>query len=162
MKRNLMSLVGRTITLAMFTAIAAGACFGQANKGGGRLTGTWDAVVTLRNCATGDELNTFASIGTFNLGGTFIGSTSGLPQASRTPEHGVWRHVSDNTYIFMFKSFNFDAAGNAVSYGVVTHELILDSSSDNYTSAGIAQIFLMNGTQIAQGCSDAIGTRFGF
>lgn len=160
MKPNLVKFIGRTVTFAMFTLLATAASFAQANYGGGRLAGTWDAVVTIRNCTTGEAINTFASIANFNWGGTFIGSTSGRPQASRTPEHGVWRHVSGNTYIFKFKSFDFDQAGNPVSYGILTHTVELNETADAYTSAGSVRIFLMNGTQIAQGCSDAIGTRF--
>jgi hypothetical protein len=140
--------------------VAAVSIFGQNSKGGGRLVGTWDAVVTIRNCATGAPINTFASIASFNQGGTSIGSTSGIPQSLRTPEHGVWRHVSGNTYTFKFKSFGFDASGNAVSYAIVSHDLQLNEAADAYTSAGTARFYLLNGTQVGQGCSDAVGTRF--
>lgn len=163
MERNLAKFIGRTITFALFTAIASTACFAQANYGGGRLEGTWDAVVTITDCETGKPLEDrkpFASIANFNRGGTFLGSTSGRPQASRTPEHGVWRHVSGNTYIFKFKSYDFDQTGNPVGYGILTHTIELNETADAYTSSGSVRIFLMDGTQVAQGCSDAVGTRF--
>ncbi|MEP6704497.1 MAG: hypothetical protein ABJB34_06810, partial [Acidobacteriota bacterium] len=89
-------------------------------------------------------------------------STSGLPQASRTPEHGIWRHVSGNSYMFKIKSFNFNAMGQPVSYAIVAHTLDLDSTADTYYSEGTASFFLMNGTQVGQGCSDANGTRMSF
>lgn len=158
MESKLTNWFARVTAVACFMVAAAGAC--SAQEGGGRLAGTWDAVVTIRNCATGDAITSFASIGTFNAGGTFIGSTSGRPQSSRTPEHGVWRHLYGDTYIMKFKSFDFDATGNPISYGVVTHEIQLSQKADTYTSSGIAQFFLMNGTQVGQGCSDAVGTRF--
>ena len=136
-------------------------CAAQNDMGGGRLAGVWDAVVTIRNCETGAPIGQpFASIANFNKGGTYLGSTSGRPQASRTPEHGVWAHISGRTYRFKFKSFDFNAAGVAVSYGIVTHDIELDESGDTYTSTGGVKVYLMNGTQIAQGCSDAVGTRF--
>ncbi len=151
--------------LRWFTAVAiitttASLTYAQQNTGGGRLSGTWDANVTIRNCATGDAIRSFASIGTFIDGGTFIGSTSGLAQALRTPEHGVWRHVNSNLYLMRFKTFNFDAAGNAVGYQVVTHSLSLNKQADEYFSEGTVQFYMLDGTPTMQGCSDAAGTRF--
>ena len=152
----------RAAMMPMLAVIFGAACYAQDRAGGaGRLVGTWDAQVTLRDCATGNPIRTFASIASFNQGGTTIGSTSGMPQSSRTPEHGVWSHVKGNRYMFKFKSFNFDSAGAAISYAIVTHGIELDETANNYLSSGTAQFFLMNGTQVGQGCSDAIGTRFG-
>jgi hypothetical protein len=152
----------RAAMMPMLAVIFSIGCYAQ-ERGSGRLVGTWDAQVTARDCATGNPTRpTFASIASFNQGGTTIGSTSGMPQAARTPEHGIWRHLGSNRYLFRFKSFNFDPTGAAVSYVIVTHEIELDDSAKNYFSHGTAQFFLMNGTKIAEGCSDAIGTRFEF
>ena len=161
MKINVNNLTNRLVMLVVVGIVVTGTLIGQDGKGG-RIVGTWDAVVTIRDCNSGAALNTFASIASFNQGGTTIGSTSGIPQALRTPEHGIWRHISGHSYQFSFKSFNFNAAGVATGYSIVTHDLELDRGGDTYTSSGIAQFYLMNGTQVGQGCSDAIGTRFGF
>ena len=150
----------RMILVATFISAAAALGCAQENRGGGRLAGTWDAAVTIRNCATGDPIRTFASIGTFDDGGTFIGSTSGLAQASRTPEHGVWRHVGRNVYQMRFKTFNFDPAGVAINYSVVTHTVTLNEDATEYYSEGGVQFYPMDGTPVMQGCSDAVGTRF--
>jgi uncharacterized protein YfiM (DUF2279 family) len=160
MKSIQQSYLLRAAMMPMLAAVFTIACYSQDSKGGGRLVGTWDAAVTIRNCVTGDAVNTFASIASFNQGGTTIGSTSGMPQSARTPEHGVWRHVRGNLYTFKFKSFNFDPAGVSTGYGIVEHRIELDETGNNYISYGTARFFLMNGTQVAQGCSDAIGTRF--
>ena len=145
------------VTASVFATLG---CMAQNDMGGGRLAGTWEAQVTIRDCASGAAITSFPSIANFNKGGTYLGSTAGRPQSSRTPEHGVWAHISGNTYRFKFKSYDFNAAGVAVSYGVVTHDIELDESGDTYTSSGGVKVYLMNGTQIAQGCSDAVGTRF--
>ena len=146
------------MAVAVITTTATLAC-AQENRGGPRLAGTWDANVTIRNCATGDVIRTFASIGTFNEGGTFIGSTSGLAQASRTPEHGLWKHVGRNTYMMRFKTFNFDPAGVAINYQIVTHTLELAQDANTYFSEGSVQFYLLDGTPVMQGCSEADGTR---
>src|SRR3990172_8855209 len=92
---------------AMFTP-----AWGSGQGGGGRLEGTWDVEVTIRNCQTGAEIRSFASVTTFMFGGTTLDSTSGTPQAQRTPGQGVWSHVSSDTYRFSFKTFSLDAGGN--------------------------------------------------
>jgi len=162
MKNNLVKMIARTFVLAVFTMIASSAILAQANKGGGRLVGTWDAEVTIRNCVTGGFITEFPSIASFNQGGTSIGSTAGMPQAARTPEHGIWRHVAGNSYIFKFKTFSFDPSGVARGYSIVTHTIELDQTGDTYTSAGTVQHYLMDGTPSGHGCSDAVGTRMVF
>jgi len=162
MTRELLIQGRGTMMIAFLTLITVGTCLGQDSKGGGRLVGTWDAVVRITDCNTGNVLNTFASIASFNQGGTSIGSTAGMPQAARTLEHGIWRHISDNTYLFKFKSFNFNAIGQAISYGIVEHTIELDSSGDTYYSQGTAKFYLLNGTQVGSGCSEADGTRMTF
>ena len=162
MKRDLMNLAGRTICAVVFVIVVASVSHAQESRGGGRLVGTWDAAVQITDCQSGNVLNAFSSIASFNQGGTSVGSTAGLPQASRTPEHGVWRHISGNRYEFKSKSFSFNAAGVATGYIVLRHEIELNESADAYTSAGGVTVYLLNGTQVGGGCSTAIGTRFDF
>jgi hypothetical protein len=162
MTKVIVNFASRTLIVGMLALVATGACFAQENKGGGRLAGTWDATVRIKDCATGNVLNTFASIASFNQGGTSIGSTSGIPQSLRTPEHGIWRHVGSNTYEFKFKSFSFNAMGQATGYAIVAHTIELDDTADTYYSNGTASFYLLNGTQVGAGCSDADGTRMSF
>lgn len=128
--------------------------------GGGRIEGAWDVRVTIRNCQTGAEIKSFASVTTFAFGGTLVDVTSGMPQALRTPGQGVWSHVGGNTYRFSFKSFNFDPAGNFTGSTKITHEAALDSNGLDYTSAGTSEIYAPNGTLITTGCSTTTATRF--
>jgi hypothetical protein len=128
--------------------------------GGGRLDGTWDVQVTIRNCQTGAAIRSFASLTTFMFGGTMIDSTSGIPQALKTPGQGVWSHVSGDTYRFTFKSFSFDAGGNFTGWTKITHEAALDSNGNQYSSAGTAEVYSPNGTLITTGCSTTTATRF--
>ena len=131
----------------------------QQSAGGGRLAGTWDAAVTLRNCATGDAILSFLSTANFNQGGTYSGITSGSSPTARTSERGIWKHLNGNLYQFRFKAYLYNPAGVAVAYQVVTHELALDKDDLNYTSGGISQFFDMNGAPIGSGCSTAVGNR---
>ena len=136
------------------TSVAA-----QESAGGGRLAGTWDAEVTIRNCATGGAILSFLSTANFNQGGTYSGITSGSSPTARTSERGIWKHLNGNMYQFRFKAYLYNPAGVAIAYQVVTHDLELAKDDLNYTSGGISQIFDMNGAPIGSGCSTAVGTR---
>jgi len=140
---------------AMFTS-----AWGAGQGGGGRLEGAWDVQVTIRNCQTGAPIRSFASATSFMSGGLLVDTTSGLPQALRTPGQGVWSHVNGNTYRFSFRSYSFDAAGNYTGLTKITHEAELDSNGNQYTSAGTSEVYAPNGTLIASGCSTTTATRF--
>lgn len=140
---------------AMFASVSA-----SGQNGGGRIEGSWDVQVTIRNCQTGAEIRNFASLTTFMFGGTTVDSTSGTPQALRTPGQGVWSHVSGDTYRFSFKSFTFDAGGNFTGWTKITHEAALDSNGRQYSSAGTLGVYSPNGTLIFTGCSTTTATRF--
>ena len=108
MKNNFVKLISRTVLVSLITlTLALGLIFAQAeskSQGGGRLEGTWNVRVTLRNCQTGNEINSFDSLTTFMSGGTLIDSTSRFPQSLKTPGHGVWRHTNGRNYQFSFKA----------------------------------------------------------
>lgn len=141
--------------VAMFTPV-----LGSKQTGGGRLEGTWDVQVTIRNCQTRAEIRTFPSVTSFIFGGITIDSTSGTPQAQRTPGQGVWSHLGGDAYRFSFKTFTFDAANNPTGWTIITHEADLDSKGTQYSSAGTAQVYDLNGTLVFTGCSSTTATRF--
>lgn len=168
MKRSLINIAKRTIMPAVFAVIAAGACFGQDfelkrdaehNNRADRLVGTWDTVVTIRNCDNGAAIRSFLSTGSFNKGGTFSGITSGTPPTARTSERGVWEHVRGKLYRFRFKAYLYNPDAVATGYQIVTHDLDLDRHGLDYVSGGATQIFNLDGVQIGSGCSTAVGTR---
>src|SRR5262245_56772558 len=135
MKRNpLKSICALALAVSVLVMNAAVLVSGQ--DGGGRLEGTWNVKVTLRNCQTGAQIRTFPSLTTFVAGGTTFDSSSGLPQAQKTPGHGVWSQVSGNIYRFSFKSFSFDTGGNFTGWTKIAHEATLGSNAAEYTSTG--------------------------
>lgn len=165
MKKNILKIIGGTILTFAVISIAALGIVSAQNKsefqnGGGRLEGTWDTRVAITNCQTGAEIRSFDSIGTFMFGGTMLDSTSGMPQALKTPGHGVWSHVAGNTYKFSFKSFSFDAAGNFTGWTIIRHEAVLDPRGDEYSSSGTAEFYAPNGSLVGTGCSATTAVRF--
>jgi len=157
--RTLTATTFAIIAILILTAALQLNTTAQGKDGGGRLAGTWEAVVTVRNCATGNAIASFQSVAAFQQGGTFNGVTGGTAPALRSPEVGGWNHVSGNTYGFRFKAYLFNAAGMAVGYQVITHNLELDVDALSYSSDGISETFAMDGTPMATGCSSSTATR---
>jgi hypothetical protein len=152
----------KNLLVSLFGALLIPAAALAQSDGGGRLAGTWDATVTIRNCATGGAIVSFLSTANFNQGGTYSGITSATPPppaAARSSERGVWTHISGNLYRFRFRAYLFNVAGQAIGFQVITHDLELDKDNLNYTSAGTSEVFAMNGTPMGTGCSSAVGTR---
>ena len=158
MKKIFLALGG--IALAVSLSAMFAPAWGSNQGAGGRLEGTWDVQVTIRNCQTGAPIRTFASLTTFMSGGTSIDTTSGTPQAQRTPAHGYWSHTGGNTYHFSFKTFSFDTGGNFVGWTKISHDATLDSDGSQYSSAGTAENYAANGTLLFTGCSSTTATRF--
>jgi hypothetical protein len=73
------SKVRKVLGLGLLFAMTAGVAHAQ---GGGRPTGTWDIVLTVRDCTTGKTRATIRELATFSHGGTMISSTTGFPQAT--------------------------------------------------------------------------------
>ena len=173
MKNNFVKLIGRTISVSLvILTLTLSIIFAQADsnsifppagpnsQSGGRIEGTWNVRVTIRNCQSGDEISSFDSLTTFVSGGTLFDSTSRFPQSLKTPGHGVWSHTRGRKYQFSFKAFTFDTAGNYTGYTIVRHEADLNFKGTAYTSAGTLGVYAPNGTLIFTGCSTTTSTRF--
>lgn len=165
MKRNILKIIGGSIfTFTVILTVALGVAFAQEKAelqgSGGRIDGTWNVRVTLRNCQTGAAITSFDSLTTFMSGGILLDSTSNIPQAMKTPGQGVWSHTTNNTYQFSFKSFSFDAAGVYTGWTIIRHEAVLNSRGTAYESMGTAEIYAPDGTLTVTRCSTTTATRF--
>lgn len=162
MKKNVLKIIGGTVSvfliIATLTFSWVFAQNGPSPQGNEKLVGTWNARVTIRNCQNGAEIRSFDSIGTFMFGGTMLDSTSGVPQALKTPGHGVWNHIAANNYQFSFKSFSFDPNGNFTGWTIIRHRASL--YGDYYQSQGTSEFYDANGNLLATGCSSTTATRF--
>jgi hypothetical protein len=166
MKGNVVRAIRAVVLAALLSStLTAGLVSAQdgskgQNTGGGRLEGTWDVQVAIRNCQTGAAIRTFQSVSQFMSGGTMQDVTSGYPPSQRVTGLGVWSHVSGNSYRFSFKSFSFDANGNFTGWQVIRHEATLDSRATAFTSGGTAEVYDPNGNLLFTGCSTTTATRF--
>ncbi len=180
MKRNMMKMVGEAalmiLMLATFAQVWVSAQEDANNedqskeqtqedlsvrrRNAGKLEGTWDVQVTVRNCQTGTAFVTFPAIATFMLGGTAIVSETSIPSSLKTPAHGVWSHIGGNTYRFKTKAFNFEASGNFIGWTIINQQAHLNRRADAYESDGSAEVYAPNGNLVFTGCSTTTATRF--
>jgi hypothetical protein len=157
-----MKLVRTTITSLLFACalipMGAAAIEPRGGTEGGRIQGTWETQITVNDCA-GHVITSFPGMITFHQGGTVMDGTT-TPSALRTPGEGVWRHVSDNTYAFRMKAFNFNAQNVYTGWSIISGELTVDQTGDAFTGGGTVQVYDPNGNLLATLCADSVGTRF--
>ncbi len=164
MKSSLLKMIGGTVLAFMVILVLTfGFVFAQdesKSAEGGGFDGTWNVQVTIRNCQNNAAIRSFASLTTFMSGGTLLDSTSGIPQALKTPGHGVWSHTGGREYKFSFKSFSFDANGNFTGWSIVRQFAVLNQRAGDYESFGTSEVYAPNGNLLFTGCSATTATRF--
>jgi hypothetical protein len=130
------------------------------HHGGGRLEGAWSTQVSIIDCQTGTVLATFANMPVFAAGGTMIESTTSTAPALRTQGEGVWRHTTDNNYVFRLKSFSFNTQNVFTGWTIIQADVSLDSTGDAYTSSASIEFYDASGVLLGTGCAESVGTRF--
>jgi hypothetical protein len=144
------------VVLASVTMLVATAA-GQGGRGG-RIQGMWETQITLNDCS-GHVIRSFQGMLTFHQGGTMMDGTT-TPSALRTPAEGVWRHIADNTYAFLMKSFTFNAQNIFTGWSIIAGELTVDSTGDVFTGPATVEVYDPNGVLVATLCAESSGTRF--
>ena len=121
------------------------------------IVGTWQTVVTPRNCATGATVApAFPGILTFTEGETLTGTSTAV-----TSVYGVWeREEGRRNYSFAFLSLRYNASGVFIGTQKVRQTAELGADGNSFTSTGTVEILDVNGNTIGNGCSTSTGTRF--
>lgn len=122
-----------------------------------KIIGTWQTVVTPRNCQTGEPVApAFPGILTFNEGGTLTGTST-----AATSVYGVWeKRQGRRNYSFAFLLLRYNPAGTFISTQKVRQTTTISASGDEFTTTGTVEILDTNGTTIGTGCTTSTGVRF--
>ena len=165
MKKRIMKVIGGlTLTVMALAAFAQVLVSAQVDTGQG-LVGSWDVVVTPRDCATGNPVPfppTFYGMQTYNQGGTMVESDAGIPGApiTRVGGQGVWAHLRGREYSVAFRVVKFNPDGSPAGKDVIRDVISLGWGGDTYTSTGTVQIFDPAGNLVLTGCATTTATRF--
>lgn len=124
------------------------------------IVGTWEVVVDVTNCNTGDSIASGGqALALFNADGTRH-ETNATNPALRTPGYGNWHRVENNEYEFAFKFFRFDSTGAYIGSTSVRHDLFLSADATSYYSEGIAEFLDPANNLLFVGCGSATATRY--
>ncbi len=125
------------------------------NKQG--LVGSWNLVVSLRDCETGTVLVSFPAMNTYNQGGTTQQTAPPEPGATALPGHGVWSHQNGRHYSGAIQFFSLNPTFGRV---IVRSTISLGRDGNSYTSTDTAEVLDANGSLIFRACSTTTATRF--
>ncbi|MEO6051760.1 MAG: hypothetical protein ABIP78_10575 [Pyrinomonadaceae bacterium] len=125
-----------------------------------KLEGSWNTLVTPRNCVTGVPMTTSPSMLTFMRGGTLQETGTRIAPSLRGPGHGIWSYDSRGQYTATFQFFRFNADGTLAGRQIVIQHTTLSPDGDSFTAVSTARILDVNGNVIQNNCSTGVGTRF--
>ena len=156
MKNSVLKLTSSVLAGFVFCVIFSSSVV-QANSLERSIEGTWQTVVTPINCQTGVPVAPpFPGILSFEKGGTLAGTSAPV-----TAAFGIWQaDEGSQNYRFSFTNFRYDVAGVLIGSQVVRQTLVLDFSSNEFTSSGTVQLLNLSGNVIGSGCAISTGTRF--
>ncbi len=124
------------------------------------LVGSWNLVVSLRDCETGTVLFSFPAMSTYNQGGTTQQIAIPPPGITALPGHGIWSHQTGQRYSGAFQAFGLNPDGTLASRLIVRSAIRLGRGGDSYTSTDTAQVLSANGDLLSRACSTTSATRF--
>jgi hypothetical protein len=169
MKNKLMKIAAGTILGLLIIGSAQLFVFGQElknesleksdedNSDRNALVGTWQTLVTPRNCQTGDPVApAFPGLLTFADGGTLTGTSTSVSSV-----YGVWEKTNGRrNYSFAFISLRYNPAGTFIGTQKVRQTTRLAANGHDFTTTGTVEILDPNGNIVGTGCSTSTGIRF--
>jgi hypothetical protein len=155
---KIISGIALTTMLAFATHISVLAQSGQEQRGKEQqpLEGVWDISITVQSCTTGAVLATGRAIQVFSDGGTM---TEIADRANRSAGLGTWRHLGGRSYSTLHKSIEYSAAGTFNGTTVLTREIELSKTGDEFTATTTFENFDANDQLFNTGCATSTATR---
>lgn len=130
----------------------------QSLPDGRTLEGTWRVEITLRNCLTGEPVQSpFPALASFARGGTVTTADGGLSPAVRGTGLGVWWRL-DGAFAAVTEAFLFNG-GVRTGTQRITQEIEVAHVGDEFNANVTSEIQDVNGNVVATGCATSIARR---
>ena len=159
--KSLKSVALVTVTAAA-TLLLIQACGGGAvaqSTDADPVEGSWEAVITVRDCATGATILTGRGQGVLHRGGTLT-ETSAAPPTTRGVGFGTWqRDATAQNYTSRFRFNRYNPDGTLAGTLRVTRVFTLSADGNTQTSANTSQTLDAAGTVLQNGCARDVSTR---
>lgn len=160
-KQTVKAIGGAAFVILLLVTIAQIGVSAPANGDGERtLVGSWNILVTLRDCQSGVPIVTFPAMETYSQGGTLQQTAPPAPGATFLPGHGVWSHQAGGGYSAAFQFFSITPAGFVDTKTIVRSTISLGPDGKSYNSTETSETFDTNGNLLLSGCSTSTATRF--
>jgi hypothetical protein len=127
-------------------------------KGARALEGTWNTVVTLRDCTTQAPLGTFRAMDMFIQGGSLV-DTNAAPPTTRGPGFGSWSYVGEQQFTATLRFFIYNPDGTFAGVRRVAQEITMAEDNNTWESTVANIIYNPAGTPVATGCATAVASR---
>jgi hypothetical protein len=127
-------------------------------KGSRALEGTWNVIVTIRNCQTGTPVAAFKAMDLFIQGGSLV-DTNAAPPSTRGPGFGSWEFVAEHEFSSVLRFFLYNADGSFAGVRRIAQNISLGEDNAAWTSDVSITVFDPAGNQVATACGTAAGTR---
>ena len=156
-KPNVVAVVPALALFLLFQACGGSDDAAAQQAAADPVEGVWEAVVTVKDCASGATLATFRGSQVFHRGGTLT-DTNSAPTATRGPGFGTWTR-SDSTYTGKFRFYTYDAAGVPSGTARVTRTFTLSADGKSASSTNTTQFEDVAGAPTRTVCGSDVGTR---
>ena len=121
--------------------------------------GTWEAVITVRDCSTGATILTAKGQQVLHRGGTLT-DTNAAPPTTRGVGLGTWRRDAAGTgYTARFRFNRYNPDGSLAGTQRVTRAFTVSADGATLTSTNTSQTLDAAGTVLQNGCAGDVSTR---
>ncbi|MBC7733699.1 MAG: hypothetical protein H7306_17715 [Bacteriovorax sp.] len=159
--KSLKSVALVTVTAAA-TMLLIQACGGGAvaqSADVDAVEGSWEAVITVRDCITGATILTARGQQVFHRGGTLT-DTNAAPPTTRGVGFGTWlRDATAQSYSSRFRFNRYNPDGTLAGSQRVTRVFTLSADGNTQTSTNTSQTLDVAGTVLQNGCAGDVSTR---
>lgn len=124
-----------------------------------KLEGTWELLVTLRSCQTGEPLDNFRAMSAFGCGGTVMESRASDALPLGTCGQGFWRHVGGTIYTAVVKLFRFNPDGTFAGIETVTQSIDVNDDGKEFSATASVQVFDSDDKLVRTECATATARR---
>jgi hypothetical protein len=153
------ALVAVTAAATMLLIQACGGGAVARSTDADAVEGSWEAVITVRDCTIGATILTAKGQQVLHRGGT-VTDTNASPPTTRGVGLGVWRRdatAQNYTSHFRFNRYNPD--GTLAGTQRVTRVFTLSADGNMQTSTNTSQTLDAAGVVLQNGCASDVSTR---
>jgi len=122
------------------------------------IVGLWDVQITVKDCARGTPLVSFAGMHKYEMGGT-LQVVPATDPGFYSAHMGVWERTGLRSYRMGFKMYRYDTPGVVTGHSTGKFDITL-SRNGAYSGTGEAFFYDLDGNLLIRACPAVVGTRF--